>query len=323
MLQTSSGSASPGSASKLAPSALDPYSEIVSQAFDFVSPAVVSISVRSRRGPEGVGSGVLYTPDGYLLTNSHVANGATELRAALTDGREVPATLVGDDPETDIAVLRLAGNGFPYATLGSSSSLRVGQLVIAIGNPFGYQATVTAGIVSALGRSLRTRSGRLVESVIQTDAPLNPGNSGGPLVDGAGRIVGINTAIAGGAQGICFAIGIDIAANVAATLMRDGRVRRSRLRFAGQTIALDRRILRGLGRSSPTAILVLEVLADGPAQRAGLEQGDVMLDFDGAPIESLDHLHRLLTVELAQRDVALRVRRRGKLVELTVRPVTE
>lgn len=318
MLQTS-----PGSASKLAQSTLDPYSEIVSQAFDFVSPAVVSIAVSSRRGPGGVGSGVLYTPDGYLLTNSHVANGATELRAALTDGREVPATLVGDDPETDIAVLRLAGNGFPCATFGSSSSLRVGQLVIAIGNPFGYQATVTAGIVSALGRSLRTRSGRLVESVIQTDAPLNPGNSGGPLVDGAGRIIGINTAIAGGAQGICFAIGIDIAANVAATLMREGRVRRSRLRFAGQTITLDRRILRGLVRATPTAILVLEVLADGPAQRAGLEQGDVMLDFDGAAIESLDHLHRLLTVELAQRDVALRVRRRGKLVELTVRPVTE
>jgi S1-C subfamily serine protease len=309
--------------SSVAQSALDPYSEVVAQAFDFVSPAVVSISVRSRRGPAGIGSGVLYTPDGYLLTNSHVANGATELRAALTDGREVAATLVGDDPETDIAVLRLAGSGFPYATFGSSSALRVGQLVIAIGNPFGYQATVTAGIVSALGRSLRTRSGRLVDSVIQTDAPLNPGNSGGPLVDGSGRIVGINTAIAGGAQGICFAIGIDIAGSVAATLMREGRMRRSRLRFAGQTITLDRRILRGLGRTAPSAILVLEVLADGPALRAGLEQGDVLLDFDGAAIESLDHLHRLLTVDLAQRDVPLRVLRKGKLVELTVRPVTE
>ena len=309
--------------SRLEPNALDPYSEVVAQAFDFVSPAVVSISVRSGRGPAGAGSGVLYTPDGYLLTNSHVASGASELRAALTDGREVPATLVGDDPETDIAVLRLAGSGFPYARFGNSSSLRVGQLVIAIGNPFGYQATVTAGIVSALGRSLRTRSGRLVESVIQTDAPLNPGNSGGPLVDGSGRIVGINTAIAGGAQGICFAIGIDIAANVAATLMREGRVRRSRLRFAGQTITLDRRILRSLARTAPSAILVLEVLANGPALRAGLEKGDVLLDFDGAAIESLDHLHRLLTVELAQRDVPLRVLRRGKLVELRVRPETE
>ena len=307
-----------------APEALDPYSEVVAQAFDFVSPSVVSISVHARRGgPSGVGSGVLYTPDGYLLTNSHVANGATELRAALTDGREVPATLVGDDPETDIAVLRLAGSGFPYATFGNSSSLRVGQLVIAIGNPFGYQATVTAGIVSALGRSLRTRSGRLVESVIQTDAPLNPGNSGGPLVDGAGRIVGINTAIAGGAQGICFAIGIDIAANVAATLMREGRVRRSRLRFAGQTITLDRRILRGLARAAPSAILVLEVLRDGPALRAGLEKGDVLLEFDGAAIESLDHLHRLLTVELAQRDVPLRVLRRGKLVDAVIRPTED
>ena len=315
---------SPGSTSRSTQNALDPYSDVVSQAFDFVSPAVVSIAVRSRNGrPSGEGSGVLYTPDGYLLTNSHVANGGTELRAALTDGREVQATLIGDDPETDIAVLRLAGSGFPYATFGSSSALRVGQLVVAIGNPFGYQATVTAGIVSALGRSLRTRSGRLIESVIQTDAPLNPGNSGGPLVDGSGRIVGINTAIAGGAQGICFAIGIDIAADVAATLMREGRVRRSRLRFAGQTITLDRRILRGLGRSSPTAILVLEVLRDGPAERAGLENGDVLLDFDGAAIESLDHLHRLLTVERAGRDLPIRVLRKGKLIELAVRPVTD
>jgi S1-C subfamily serine protease len=314
----------PAAAANTSPAgALDPYSELVAQAFDFVSPAVVSISVCSRRGPGDVGSGVLYTPDGYLLTNSHVASGATELRAALTDGREVPATLVGDDPETDIAVLRLAGSGFPYATFGSSSSLRVGQLVIAIGNPFGYQATVTAGIVSALGRSLRTRSGRLVESVIQTDAPLNPGNSGGPLVDGSGRIVGINTAIAGGAQGICFAIGIDIAADVAATLMREGRVRRSRLRFAGQTITLDRRILRGLGRSAPSAILVLEVLADGPAQRAGLEKGDVLLEFDGDAIESLDQLHRRLTADLAQREVPVRVLRKGRLLSLAVRPVTD
>ncbi len=309
-------------APRLEPDTLDPYSELVSQAFDCVSPAVASITARAADGRAvGVGSGVLYTPDGYLLTNSHVAGNASRLTATLTDGREVTATLVGDDPETDIAVLRLAGSGFAYAALGTSSTLRVGQLVIAIGNPLGYQATVTAGIVSALGRSLRTRSGRLVESVIQTDAPLNPGNSGGPLVDGACRVVGINTAIAGGAQGICFAIGVDIAASVAATLMRDGRVRRSRLGLAGQTITLDRRIQRTLQRQWQTAILVLEVQSDGPASRAKLDRGDVMLDFDGAPIAGLDHLHRLLTAELATREIPIRVLRRGKLLETTIRPM--
>jgi S1-C subfamily serine protease len=308
--------------SKVEPEVLDPYSELVAQAFDRVSPAVASITARAAKGrPSGVGSGVLYTPDGYLLTNSHVAGSARELTATLPDGREVSATLVGDDPETDIAVLRLAGSGFAYASLGTSSALRVGQLVIAIGNPLGYQATVTAGIVSALGRSLRTRSGRLVESVIQTDAPLNPGNSGGPLVDGAGRVVGINTAIAGGAQGICFAIGIDIAANVAATLMRDGRVRRSRLGLGGQTIPLDRRVLRTLQRQVPTAILILEVQPDGPAERANLQHGDVLLDFDGASIAGLDHLHRLLTAELAAREIRVRVLRRGKLLDVTIRPM--
>jgi len=309
-------------ASRVEPEVLDPYSELVANAFDRVSPAVASITARAANGRSlGVGSGVLYTPDGYLLTNSHVASTASELTATLTDGREVSATLVGDDPETDIAVLRLTGSGFAYATLGTSSALRVGQLVIAIGNPFGYQATVTAGIVSALGRSLRTRSGRLVESVIQTDAPLNPGNSGGPLVDGACRVIGINTAIAGGAQGICFAIGIDIAANVAATLMREGRVRRSRLGLGGQTIPLDRRILRTLQRQVPTAILVLEVQARGPAERANLQKGDVLLEFDGAPIAGLDQLHRLLTADLAAREIEVRVLRRGKLLDVTIRPM--
>jgi S1-C subfamily serine protease len=304
--------------------ALDPYSEVVARAFDRVSPTVASITARSASGQAvGHGSGVLYTPDGYLLTNSHVAGAATDLSAALTDGREVRAALVGDDPETDIAVLRLAGNGFSHASFGSSSALRVGQLVIAIGNPFGYQATVTAGIVSALGRTLRTRSGRLVESVIQTDAPLNPGNSGGPLVDGAGRVIGVNTAIAGGAQGICFAIGIDIAANVAAILMREGRVRRSRLKLAGQTITLDRRILRTLGRSVASAVLILEVQRDGPAHRAGLENGDVLLDFDGESIAGLDHLHRLLTGAAALRDISLKVLRRGRIIETIVRPAPD
>ena len=217
-------------------------------------------------------------------------------------------------------MLRLAGNGFHYARFGSSSALRVGQLVIAIGNPFGYQATVTAGIVSALGRSLRTRAGRLMESVIQTDAALNPGNSGGPLVDSSGCVVGINTAIAGGAQGICFAIGIDIAADVGATLMREGRVRRSRLKLSGQTITLDRRIARGLGRSNANAILVAEVPARGPADRAGLQNGDVLLDFDGEAVAGLDQLHRLLTAQRAQRDIPIRLLRRGKIIEATIRP---
>ncbi|MFL6550000.1 MAG: S1C family serine protease, partial [Povalibacter sp.] len=214
----------------------------------------------------------------------------------------------------------LTGSGFSYAQLGVSSTLRVGQLVVAIGNPFGYQATVTAGIVSALGRSLRSRTGRLMDGIIQTDAPLNPGNSGGPLVDGAGRVIGINTAIVGGAQGICFAIGVDIAQSVATQLMREGRVRRSRLRIAGQTITLDRRIVRGLQRQSANAVMLSEVESAGPGSRAGLQRGDLLLDFDGESIASLDQLHRLLTADRAQRDIPIRVLRRGKILEMTIRP---
>src|SRR3954470_544764 len=256
------------------PEDLDPYSAHVVHAVAHVGPAVAHIAVRDQNGrARGHGSGVVCAPDGFVLTNHHVIENGDRFSVSLPEGRTHAATMVGGDAATDLAVLRVAGGDLAYAQFGRSSGLRVGQLAVAIGNPLGFQATVTAGIVSALGRSLRTRSGRLIDGVIQTDAPLNPGNSGGPLIDGAGRIVGINTAIAGGAQGICFAIGIDIAANVAGTLMREGRVRRSRLRFAGQTIMLDRRIVRGLQRSASTAILVLEVLADGPAQRAGLEKG--------------------------------------------------
>jgi S1-C subfamily serine protease len=306
---------------RMEPAELDPYSAIVASAYERVGPAVASITARTEDGrPRGSGSGVLYTPDGYLLTNSHVVANAETLSASLTDGRELNATLVGSDPETDLAVLRLSGNGFAYAELGASSSLRVGQLVVAIGNPFGYQATVTAGIVSALGRSLRTYSGRLMDGVIQTDAPLNPGNSGGPLVDGAGFVVGINTAMIGGAQGICFAIGVDIAQSVASHLMRDGRVRRSRLKVACQTITLDRRIVRGLQRHIANAVMLMEVQSDGPAGRGGLQRGDLLLDFDGQAIASVDQLHRLLTVERAQRDVPIRVLRRGKVLELSIRP---
>lgn len=300
---------------------LDPYSQLVSQSVERVGPAVAGIETRSARGrARGTGSGVIYTPDGYLLTNSHVAQRGDTAVVTLSDGRTCEAVRAGDDPATDLAVLRLSGSGFPHAAFGTSAGLRVGQLVIAVGNPLGYQATVTAGIVSALGRTLRTASGRLIESVIQTDAPLNPGNSGGPLADTAGRVIGINTAVAGGAQGICFAIGIDTAVEVAYQLMRDGRVRRSRLRLAGQTIALDRRVLRALERAEHDAVMVTEVLPDGPAQRASLERGDLLLELDGEPITGVDRLHRLMTAERAGRAVEIRLLRRGRQQSVTVIP---
>src|SRR5262249_35854739 len=260
--------------------------------------AVANISVQGGQGrPRGQGSGVVYTPDGYLLTNSHVIQGASRLTCSFPNGREYEARLVGDDPETDLAVLRLSGSGFEHAEFGRSSSLRVGQLVIAIGNPLGYQATVTAGIVSALGRNLRASTGRQIDSVIQTDAPLNPGNSGGPLVNANALVVGINTAIAGGAQGICFAIGIDTATDVPARLMRDGRVRRSRLHASVQTVTLGRKLAHALGRSVETAVMLVDVRSDGPAAAGGLRDGDVLLEFAGETLSSVDDLHRLLTYE--------------------------
>jgi S1-C subfamily serine protease len=274
-------------------------------------------------GRGGTGSGVVFTPDGYVLTNSHVVHGAARLSASLTDGRRFEARLVGDDPATDLAVLRLAGTGLPHATFGSSRGLRVGQLVVAIGNPLGFQATVTAGIVSALGRTLRGASGRLIESVIQTDAPLNPGNSGGPLVDGQGRVIGINTAMIGGAQGICFAIGVDTAVDVVARLMRDGRVLRSRLGLAGQTVPLDSRLAARLRRQLASAVLVSEVQTGSPAEAGGLKNGDLLLAFDGELIASVDDLHRLLTAERAGRECAAEVLRQGRLETLSVTPVME
>jgi S1-C subfamily serine protease len=300
---------------------LDPYSRLVSQSVERVGPAVAGIEARPAAGrPRGTGSGVIFTPDGYLLTNSHVARHADTALVSLSDGRACEAMRVGDDAATDLAVLRLSGSGFPHAAFGSSAGLRVGQLVIAVGNPLGYQATVTAGIVSALGRTLRTPSGRLIESVIQTDAPLNPGNSGGPLADTAGRVVGINTAVAGGAQGICFAIGIDTAVEVAYQLMRHGRVRRSRLKLAGQTITLDRRVLRALERTESGAVMISEVLTGGPAERGGLERGDLLLELDGEVITGVDRLHRLLTAERAERAVEIQVLRRGKRQSVTLIP---
>ena len=299
----------------------DPYSAQVEQAFDRVGPAVVHVTAFGLGGSSaGQGSGVMFTPNGYVLTNSHVVGCAVRLQASLTDGRSLAATLVGDDPATDIAVLRLSGAGLPHAELGASATLRVGQLVVAIGNPLGFTCTVTAGIVSALGRTLRTRAGGLLDSVIQTDAALNPGNSGGPLVSGSGRVVGINTAMVAPAQGICFAIGIDTAVWVATRLMRDGRVRRSRLGLAAETVPIATRVRRFHALEQASGVMVSELAADGPGRQAGLREGDVLVSLDGVAVTGVDDLHRSLTLERAGIAVPLRVLRRGDLLTLPVTP---
>ena len=300
---------------------LDPYSAQVVNAFERVGPAVVHVIAFGAGGrPKGQGSGVIFTPDGYVLTNAHVVAGAARLRASFTDGQALDATLVGEDAATDTAVLRLSGSGLPHAELGRSATLRVGQMVVAIGNPLGFQCTVTAGIVSALGRTLRAPSGRMIDSVIQTDAPLNPGNSGGPLVSGSGRVVGINTATIAPAQGICFAIGIDTAVWVATRLMRDGRVRRSRLGLSGQTVPIDTRLRRFHHLPQASGVLVLDMAEGGPVAAAGVQRGDVMVAFDGEPIVGVDGLHRSLTEERAGRALTLTLLRRAEMLSMPVTP---
>lgn len=300
---------------------LDPYSTAVANAFDRAGPAVAKVTALDAKGrPLGHGSAVLFTPDGYLMTNSHVVARAKSLGVSLTDGRDLEASLVGDDPATDLAVLRVSGSQLSHAELGRSSALRVGQLAVAIGNPLGYQATVTAGIISALGRTLRTGGGRLIDSVIQTDAPLNPGNSGGPLVDGQGRVIGINTAMAGGAQGICFAIGIDTAADVALQLMRHGRVRRSRLGISAQTIMLDRRVQVAVSHPHRTAVMVADILDNASS---GLQAGDILLSWDLSPLSGADDLHKHLTGDAADHEVSVRLVRRGKLIDVQILPRAE
>ena len=306
----------------LPPDELDPYSAQIVNAFERVGPAVVHIIAFNAEGkPRGQGSGVIFTPDGYALTNSHVVAGAARLRASFTDGQVLDATLVGEDPDTDTAVLRLAGNGLPHAELGRSGDAEGG----AVGGGDRQSARLPmhrhrGHRVSALGRTLRTRSGRNLESVIQTDAPLNPGNSGGPLVSGAGRVVGINTATIMPAQGICFAIGIDTAIWVATRIMRDGRVRRSRLGVSGQTVPIDTRVRRFHQLSQASGVLVLEAQEGGPAARAGVQPGDVIVAFDDAPVAGVDDLHRALTVERAGRPVVLTVLRRAEKLSLTATP---
>lgn len=269
----------------------------------------------------GSGSGFVFTPDGFILTNSHVVHGAARLEVGLPDGMRHEASLIGDDPDTDLAVIRITAPILKAVELGDSQDLRVGQLLIAIGNPFGFQATVTAGVASAVGRSLRTTTGRLIENVIQTDASLNPGNSGGPLVDARGRVVGVNTAIIRPAQGICFAIAVNTAKRVATQLMQKGRIVRGFLGLGGQDIPLPRRVVRFHGLEREEGILVIGVEADSPAQRAGLKEGDVIVAIGGEPVRGLDDLHRLLTEERIGVETSLAVIRGfTERLDLKVRP---
>ncbi len=301
---------------------LDAYSEAVMTAVERVSPSVVRIEVEQARGRGGSGSGFVIAPDGFVVTNSHVVHGARAIHVTLADGRRVPATLVGDDADTDIAVVRIAADGLVPATLGESHKLRVGQVAIAIGSPFGFQATVTAGVVSALGRSLRAQSGRLIDDVLQTDAALNPGNSGGPLVNSRGEVIGVNTATILPAQGLCFAISIDLARFVASTLMREGRVTRGFLGIAGQNARLRRLIARKFALDHESGVLVLAVEKDSPAERVGLREGDVLVGLDGQPVAGVDDLHRLLTGERIGRPIEIVVLRNSEKLAMQVTPVS-
>lgn len=301
----------------------DAYSRAVVGASELVSPAVLSVeSFRSRsgRGRLGSGSGFVFAPDGFLLTNSHVVRGARRIEVSLSDGRRGAAALIGSDPDTDVAVLRTELDSLAVAPLGDSKALRVGQLVIAIGNPLGFQSTVTAGVVSALGRTLRAVSGRLIDDVIQTDAALNPGNSGGPLVDARGRVVGINTAVILPAQGICFAVAVNTAKTVAGQLMRHGRVRRGRIGIGGQNVRLSGAAARERGLPPEGGLLVLSVEEGSPADRADLLPGDVIIAFDGEPVTGVDDLHRYLIEERIGQTSRIRVLRGKETVEVDVTP---
>jgi len=302
---------------------LDAYSNAVTSVADSIGPAVVRVEVHNKQGrPGGVGSGVIIAPDGLVLTNSHVVEGAREVLLQDAEGRVMEARRLGEDADTDLALLRAGSvRDLPSATLGDSKKLKRGQLVVAIGNPLGFESTVTAGVISALGRSLRSRTGRLIEDVIQTDAALNPGNSGGPLVSSRGEVIGINTAVIMGAQGICFAVASNTAQFVLGELIQHGRVRRAYIGVSAQTAAVPRRHARAaeIENSSGATINALE--PSGPAALAGLMSLDTIVRVDGAPVTGVDDLIRLLNGECIGRCIAIDVLRRGALRSFEVTPL--
>jgi S1-C subfamily serine protease len=306
---------------------LDAYSAAVVRAAERASPSVLQIITYKRAGsnaamkPSGTGSGFLISADGLALTNSHVVHGADKIEVVLEDGRRPDVTLIGEDPDTDIAVLRVYAPNLKPVTLAESGKVKVGQVAIAIGNPYGFSYSVTAGVVSALGRSLRSTSGRMIDSIVQTDAALNPGNSGGPLLNSKGEVIGVNTAVILPAQGICFAIGIDTVTHVAGFLIRDGKIRRSYVGIAGQTVPIHRRIVRFYQLPVASAVLVAGVEPNSPAAEGGLMEGDLIYEFNGKPLNNLDEMHRMLLGDIIGQKVVLQVIRRTEKLTLTVTPV--
>ena len=303
---------------------LDAYSEAVAGAAERVSPSVVNVEIFRREGaderPAGTGSGFVFTPDGFVLTNSHVVAHANRISVTLLDGRRADGTVVGSDPDSDLAVVRINTSGLAPVTFGDSGKVHVGQVAIAIGSPYGFQCTVTAAVVSALGRSLRSQSGRLIDNVIQTDAALNPGNSGGPLVNSRGEVIGVNTAVILPAQGICFAIAINTAKYVAARLIRDGRIVRAYLGVAGMTAPVHRRVVRFYRLAATNGVMVASVEPGSPAEKAGVKPRDIIVAYGDSPVESVDDLHKLLSEERIGAKAELTVIRGTEQMRLEVLP---
>jgi S1-C subfamily serine protease len=303
----------------------DAYSQAVVDVVEAVGPAVVRVEAMpdaARRTRGGTGSGVIISPDGLTLTNSHVVQGASRVRLALTDGRTIDARLVGEDPHSDLALLRAVNGGaLPFARLGDSKALKRGQIAVAIGNPFGFEFTVTAGVVSALGRSLRASTGRLIDDVIQTDAALNPGNSGGPLVSSRGEVIGINTAMIAGAQGICFAVASNTASYVVSEIIRHGRVRRAYIGIAAQTIPLPRRLGAAFGLTQSQGVAISDVAAGGPAERSGLKAGDIVIALQTQTVTGSDDLLRLLSADRIGVATSITAISGGELKTVTLTPV--